>query len=48
MLYLQYIAEANKSPEKNGGQKTSDQMTQAELRAKKAELRKQYGMDEDG
>ena len=48
MLYLEYIAEANKPPEETGGQLTSDKMTAAQLRAQKAKLRKQFGMDEDG
>jgi len=55
MLYLQYIAEANKPPEERGGQLTSDKMTAAQLRAKKEQLRaefpelqRKYGDIDDG
>ena len=54
MLYLQYIAEANKPPEERG-QLTSDKMTAAQLRAKKEQLRaefpelqRKYGDIDDG
>jgi len=41
MLYLQYIAEANKPPEERGPL-TSDKMTAAQLRAKQEQLRAEF------
>ena len=41
LMYLDYAAEA-KNPKESSGRKTSDQMTQAELKAQKQALREQY------